>query len=191
MAAECRRRPPTSARTCRFSLRFADGFLGIIRARVGSSASKAYTEKQRPPPTANAPLFLGTWHFEETHTTDTLCRSRGRRGARTRRALPPDAHATIRALNPNFPLPKRGLARASTGQYVDGHGLIDVKWCHMAVFEGMDDGVARELRIEDPKHHSEGQGAVDQQVPIALDFAAVLGVIVDRMGVVRKSTVLE
>lgn len=74
---------------------------------------------------------------------------------------------------------------------MDGHGLVDVEWRHMAVFKGSDGGVAGELGSEDAKHHGEGEWPVDQQVSMALDLAAVLGIVVDRMCVVREGTVLE
>ena len=133
----------------------------------------------------------GYMALEEPHTNRTLSRRRGRKEARPCCAVPFDAHAAARALDPNVPLPGRGLALAATGQYVNGHGLIDVQRCHMAVFEGVDESVAGELGIEDPKHQGEGQWSVDQQVPIALHVAAVLGIMVDRMRVVRKGTVLK
>lgn len=73
----------------------------------------------------------------------------------------------------------------------DGKWLAHVQRRQVAILNALYPLVLAQLRAQHTQHECQGQRSVDEEIPVALDFPAVLRVEMYLVGVVAQSAVVE
>src|SRR6478735_4095097 len=93
-----------------------------------------------------------------------------------------DSHSSFWPLNPNIPSSFSAVFFRHLAD-IDAHALIDVQRRVVPVAEPVDGYTNTDLIVEDAKHQSKSERAMDQKCSMTVNFSRELRIEVNRMGV--------